>query len=159
ANSSAIAIFPAMVVGVAAVGVLLTAAFCGRRGLRSLFRRMLRWKVSWYWYIAALLIPPACVLLVLKSLQLAVSPAFAPNLFPVGLAIGIAAGFFEEIGWSGYAYPRMVRQFGPLVGAIVLGILWGIWHLPVVDSLGAATPHGSSWPEFFFAFVFLVSGL
>ncbi len=53
----------------------------------------------------------------------------------------------------------MAVRLGPLGGAVVLGVLWGIWHLPVVDSLGAASPHGPAWPEFFLAFVALVAGL
>jgi membrane protease YdiL (CAAX protease family) len=69
-----------------------------------------------------------------------------------GLAAGLIAGFFEEIGWTGFAYPRMRTRFGALGGALVLGLLWAAWHLPVVDSLGAASPHGAAWPAFFASF-------
>jgi membrane protease YdiL (CAAX protease family) len=69
------------------------------------------------------------------------------------------AGFFEEVGWSGFAYPLLRLRFGAFRGAVVLGILWGCWHLPVVDSLGAASPHGSAWPAFFLAFVAILTGL
>lgn len=44
-------------------------------------------------------------------------------------------------------------RFGPLTGAFILGVLWGIWHLPVVDALGVASPHGPAWPAFFLAFI------
>jgi hypothetical protein len=41
----------------------------------------------------------------------------------------------------------------------LLGVLWGLWHFPVADSLGAASPHGRYWPEFFGAFVLAMVAL
>ena len=58
-----------------------------------------------HWY-AVLLIPPILVLLVLQVLKRAVSPAYAPNLFLIGLVFRLRAGFPEEIGRTGYAFPR-----------------------------------------------------
>jgi membrane protease YdiL (CAAX protease family) len=110
------------------------------------------------WY-AVLLIPPVCILVVLFALKTFVSPKFAPNFFVFGIAAGVLAGFCEELGWTGFAYPRMRQRFGPFAGALVLGVLWGVWHLPVVDSLGAASPHGAAWPAFFGAFVFLLTAV
>jgi uncharacterized protein len=157
-NMTSLALFPVMVIGVALAGVASIAASQGRAGLGTLGRRMMRWKVGAKWYLA-LLIPPAAILLVLDSLRVEVSPDFAPNLLPIGLLFGIVAGFFEEIGWTGFAYPRLGVHFGPVGGSVLLGVLWGIWHLPVVDSLGTASPHGPAWPAFFAAFVALVAGL
>ena len=82
-----------------------------------------------------------------------------PKVFPVGILFGLVAGFLEELGWTGYAYPRMAQRQGPFVGALVLGLLWGLWHLPVVDSLGAAAPHGRHWLLFFGAFVMALTAL
>ena len=87
-----------------------------------------------------LLIPPAGILAVLGGLSLTVSPRFTPGFFVFGIAAGMVAGFCEELGWTGLAYPRMQARFGWLPGALLLGVLWGLWHLPVVDSLGAAAP-------------------
>jgi membrane protease YdiL (CAAX protease family) len=95
--------------------------------------------------------------LTLTALEHIWSPAFAPGFFPIGITFGLVAGFFEEIGWTGYAYPRLWQRFGAQRGALLLGFLWGVWHLPVVDSLGVASPHGPAWPVFFAAFVFLVA--
>jgi hypothetical protein len=53
----------------------------------------------------------------------------------------------------------MRERFAALGGALWLGVLWGVWHVPVVDSLGAASPHGRHWPEFFAAFVALIAAL
>lgn len=116
---------------------------------------MRRWKVPAGCYVA-LLIPPAAILLTLSALSLEVSSAYAPGFFPPGIAFGVIAGFFEEIGWTGFACPRLSTRLGATRGALLLGLLWGLWHIPVVDSLGVAAPHGSSWPWFFAAFVLLV---
>ncbi len=157
-NLASLVMFPVMVVAVGLIGVALTGVVEGRRGLRELGSRW-RWRVGLRWYAAAVLIPPAAILLVLTVLRLLLSPAFAPGFDLFGIAAGAVAGFCEEWGWTGFAYPRMAVRLGPLGGAVVLGVLWGIWHLPVVDSLGAASPHGPAWPEFFLAFVALVAGL
>jgi membrane protease YdiL (CAAX protease family) len=151
-------VFPLMVVGVAATGLALTAVTSGRAGLRELRRRMGRWRVGIIGY-AILLVPPVVILAVLLALRLLVSPAFAPGFFPLGIAFGMIAGFFEEIGWTGFAYPRMGARFGAAPAAAMLGVLWGLWHLPVVDALGAASPHGRFWLVFFAAFVALVAAV
>jgi len=99
-----------------------------------------------------LLVPPALVLTVLLCLKTFVSPAYAPNHFLPGLGFGILAGSFEEIGWMGYAFPRMRQCWSPFASGALLGVLWGTWHLPFIDFLGAATPHGAYLLPFFLAF-------
>ena len=144
-------VFPAMLLGPCISGILLTWLTDGRDGLRNLFARLRKWRVAPKWY-ALLLLPPALVLLVLLSMKSAVSTEFAPNNFYVGILFGIPAGIFEEIGWMGYAYPKMVLKWSPLKSAIVLGLLWSLWHLPAVNFLGASAPHGAYWFPFFLAF-------
>jgi membrane protease YdiL (CAAX protease family) len=141
--------FPAMLLGPSAVGILLTRIVDGSSGLRDLFSRMRRVPPRWY---AALLIPPVLVLTVLFAMKTFVSPVFAPNRFLIGIGFGFVAGFFEEIGWMGYAFPKMRRADNILAPAILLGLLWGIWHIPVIDYLGTSTPHGAYWFPFFLAF-------
>ena len=148
---SGILMFPVMLLGPVVSSILLTRAIDGTSGLRNLFSRMRRIRVPAPWY-AALLIPPATIFLVLLVLKTLVSPVFAPNRFLVGASFGVVAGFFEEIGWTGFAFPKMART-GNLLGAgIGLGVLWGCWHIPVIDFLGTATPHGAYWLPYFLAF-------
>ena len=87
------------------------------------------------------------------------SPIFAPGAFLAGIGFGIPAGFFEEIGWTGFAFPRMARIMSPLAASIALGLLWGIWHIPVIDFLGTASPHGRYLPAYFLAFVVAMTAM
>ena len=143
--------FPAMLLGPSAAGIVLTRVIDGSSGLRDLFSRMGRVRVPARWY-AALLIPPVLVLTVLYFMKTFVSPVFASNRFFIGISFGFVAGFFEEIGWMGYAFPKMRRADNALAPAILLGLLWGAWHIPVIDYLGTSTPHGGYWFPFFLAF-------
>ena len=146
-----ILMFPAMLLGPSATGILLTRLLEGPAGLRRLFSRMGKIGIPFRWY-GVLLIPPALILAILLALAKFLSPVYAPNLFLVGLAFGIPAGFLEEIGWMGFVFPKM-RQKSPALGvAIVLGLLWGLWHLPVINFLGTSVPHGAYWFPFFLAF-------
>jgi membrane protease YdiL (CAAX protease family) len=156
-SSLALVVFPIMVIGIGSIGLALTRIVSGQQGLRDL-RDQFRRPVSPAWY-TVLLIPPVAILAVLLMMNAFVSSNFAPNFFVFGIAAGLLAGFCEELGWTGFAYPRMRTRFGPLLAAIVLGVAWGLWHLPVVDSLGAASPHGSAFIAFFVAFVVLLTAV
>lgn len=148
---SGLLMFPAMLLGPSLAGLLLTRVVDGPGALGGLFSRMRRFRVSAFWY-ASLLIPPVLVLSVLLGMAKAVSPAFAPKLFLIGVLFGCPAGFFEEIGWMGYAFPKMARTRSAFRASILLGLLWGLWHLPVIDYLGVATPHGAYFVPYFVAF-------
>ena len=154
---ASLAIFPMMVVGVGVIGIALTAATEGVSGLRQLRSRLTR-RVKRRWLLV-LALPPIAIIGVLLGLQAVASRNFAPGFLVFGFAAGAFAGFFEEFGWTGFAYPRMRDRYGALGGALLLGVLWGIWHFPVVDSLGAASPHGRYWPEFFAGFVAMIAAL
>ncbi len=146
-----ILMFPAMLLGPFCIGLLLTGLQEGQTGLSSLLAGTMRLNFRARWF-AVLLIPPLLILGVLFALQRMISPAFTPNFFPLGMLFGIPAGLLEEIGWTGFAFPRIVYGRNVLASSIVLGLLWSFWHLPVVNYLGAATPHGSYWPAYFLAF-------
>jgi uncharacterized protein len=147
-----ILMFPAMLLGPSVSGIVVTWLVAGRAGVRDLFARMARWRVG-RWY-AALLIPPVLVLAVLTLLANFVSGAFAPNFFWTGVLFGIPAGLLEEIGWSGFAFPHLRTRLGGVRAALLLGVLWTVWHLPVINWLGTVTPHGRYWWPFFLAFGF-----
>ena len=146
-----ILMFPVMLLGPSLAGIALTRIADGKSGLRALFSQVFRARVPPGWY-TALLIPPLLVLAVLLFLQKFVSPVYEPNRFFIGILFAIPAGFLEEIGWTGYAFRKMHRAGDALAPSIRLGLLWSLWHLPVINYLGAATPHGGYWLQFFLAF-------
>src|SRR5258708_36571489 len=115
-----ILMFPAMLLGPSFAGIFLTRRIDGREGPRALFARMRRVGFPLRWY-AALLAPPAMVLTVLLCLKTFVSAVYEPNRFWIGVVFGLLAGFLEEIGWMGFAYPPLRRRFAVLPAAAVLG--------------------------------------
>lgn len=143
--------FPVMLLGPLLAGIAMTALTTGRLGLRDLASRMRRIRVPARWFLV-LLIPPALILSVLALFHALVSPVYTPNFFYIGLSFGVIAGFIEEIGWTGFALPAMMRTRNPFGAALLLGLLWSLWHAPVIDYLGTATPHGSYWLPYFLAF-------
>jgi CAAX protease family protein len=153
-----ILMFPAMLLGPSLSGIVLTWVVAGKTGLRDLFSSVLRARIRPRWY-GPLLIPPVLVLTILFTLKTFLSPVYTPNLFLMGVSFGVPAGLLEEIGWTGFAFPKMSSQHNPLGASISLGLLWGLWHLPVVNYLGTATPHGAYWFPFFLAFTFAMTAM
>ena len=144
-----ILMLPAMLLGPSLSGVFLTGIVAGKTSLRYLSSRLLRARVPAHWY-APLLIPPVLILTLLLALKTFLSPIYTPNFFLIGVAFGVPAGLLEEIGWTGFAYP--------LGAGILLGLLW-VWHLPMVNYLGTATPQGAYWFPFFLAFTFAMTAM
>jgi membrane protease YdiL (CAAX protease family) len=99
-------LFPLIDLGVLVTALVLTGVLDGGKGLRTLFSRLGRWRVNMLWYAVALLLPPALLLVVLTIFLTLISPVFTPKFFALGIVFGIPA-LLEEIGWTGYVYPRM----------------------------------------------------
>lgn len=133
------------------VGTTLTALLEGKDGIRALYSRMTHWRVASRWYVVALGLMPILLLAILYGLALLVSPAFAPVLSLLGLA-GIAAGYMEEIGWTGFATPRLLSRWSPLKAGLIVGLLWGLWHGLADYSIRGDTL-GTFWPITFSLFV------
>jgi len=153
-----ILMFPVMLLGPSLSGIFLTWIIAGKTGLRDLFSKLVRAGIGPRWYVP-LLLPPILVLTLLLTLKTSLSPAYTPNLFLMGVLFGVPAGLLEEIGWTGFAFPKMSSQHNPLGASIALGLLWGLWHLPVVNYLGTATPHGAYWFPFFLAFTLAMTAM
>jgi CAAX protease family protein len=137
--------------GAAAFLFAMTSVVDGRAALRELAQRMLRARVGPWWYGMAGLLFPILVVCVLGALTLWISPRYAPGFLPLGVAVGLLAGLFEEIGWTGFALPRLLVRFGALRAALTLGALWSAWHV-VADFLGSASQLMSYWLPHFAAF-------
>jgi membrane protease YdiL (CAAX protease family) len=143
----------AMVIGPSLAGIALTYTIDGRKGVEDLLARLHRWRVGLEWYAISLLTAPAALLLTLVLLSQLISPVFAPGFFALGIAYGIVAGYFEEIGWMGYAFPKMMLKYNVLTASAILGVLHGTWHF-FADYLGSIGAMGSYWlPHFLVQYV------
>jgi membrane protease YdiL (CAAX protease family) len=158
-KTSGLFMFPVMIVGVALAGMIVTAITEGKKGLRTLFSQMGAVRLSFRFYVIALFIPPLLILLTLICLAKFVSVSFAPNFFPLGFLFGIPAGLFEEIGWTGFGLRKMLLKMNERRAGIITGVVWGLWHWPVIDYLGSAWPHGNYLLPFFFSFVLLLTAM
>lgn len=152
-----ILMFPLMILGPPVAGTLLTRVVDGPPGLRELVSQLRNWRIGKRFLVV--FIPPLSILAILTILSSFVSSVFLPNFFVFGFGFGILAGFLEEIGWTGYATRKLLANHGGLASATILGLIWGLWHAPVVDFLGAAYPHGSYWVPFFLSFVGIQSAI
>lgn len=114
----------------------------GRTGYRALGARMIRWRVGWTWWAAALGLPLA-VLAAATLANVTIWGAPAPTLATIGLsaiALNFAVRFIdpldgplgEEPGWRGYALPHLQSNRSPLVSSVLLGAIVALWHLPLV---------------------------
>ncbi|NJO81791.1 MAG: CPBP family intramembrane metalloprotease [Blastochloris sp.] len=140
-------VYIAMLAGPSVAGLLLTGVVDGRAGFRVLRSHLLHWRVGVRWYAVALLTAPLVWLAILVVLSFN-SSAFLPgiitagdpvSLLLIGAATGLLVGCGEELGWTGFAVPRLRRGAGVLTSGLGVGIVWGMWHFPLfVGSAGAA---------------------
>ena len=118
------------------VAIVLVALIHGRRGVRSLLGRLVKWRVGLRWYAVVLILPllaplglGVSILLggrapTVDSSVIAVLFGFVFSIFP-GSALG------EELGWRGFALPHLQDGHSALAAALILGPIWGSWHLPL----------------------------
>jgi uncharacterized protein len=114
----------------------------GLPGLAQLGRRLIRWRVNWIWYAAAIAVPLLVhsVAVALNTATGAPAPSFAPFMpwytvplaFALGMVNPLEGRLGEEPGWRGFAQPRFQSMWSPLVSAALLGLLITGWHLPMV---------------------------
>lgn len=115
----------------------------GKGGTGRFFRSLWVWRVSPLWYAIALFLPAVGYVVVRAKAGFFVEDA-GPWLFPPGDAQRVAAMIIapigEEIGWRGFALPRLQARYSRLQAAIILGALWGLWHLMMYLMVGISTP-------------------
>lgn len=139
-----------MLIPIALLGILMTYMVDGQSGLRDLVNRLIKWRVSWRWY-TALLIFPILILVCQLSLAVLVSSEFLPTFFSTGIILGLFAGFLEEIGWTGFVYPRMKSRYTALTASLILGVVHVLWHF-AAGYLGASKAKGEFWLPYFAVF-------
>ena len=130
---------PVFLLGVfapALVALALTAQAEGRTGVTRLLARIGHWKVGARWYLVAISYF-AIIKLAAALLHRVVTDEWPPfgdtpvAMMVLGIAVSTWAQAGEEIGWRGYALPRLAQYVGLGGASLVLGFVWAVWHLPL----------------------------
>ncbi|HSE13145.1 MAG TPA: type II CAAX endopeptidase family protein [Rudaea sp.] len=123
-------------------GALIVAGLSeGWAGIKALLARLVRWRVGWGWFAAAIGIPVVTV-----ALACALNVAFGapeptaaqwaqwPDIVDKFIFAFIFVGLGEEPGWRGFALPALYRHRSPLAASLLLGAVWAVWHVPLMGS-------------------------
>ena len=122
--------------GPAIAAFVVTLAGDGRRGVRSLWSRVVRWRVGWIWYAAVLATAAFAAIPALTErgtpadefVRYSGAPAIGFVVVPYVLIVN---GFGEEIGWRGLLADELLRRTSPGVTALIVWPIWALWHLPL----------------------------
>ncbi len=125
----------------------------GRQGLRELLKPLADWRVAWRWYLYAVGVPVLLAVIAVIVHQLRpnqIDPSTVDwktaaivfvSSVPFALLAKLPLGpMAEELGWRGFALPRLQRKMSALNASLLLGLLWALWHLPAFWVPGAALP-------------------
>lgn len=139
----------AVLSGAASFGPSLSAAAIvfysvGRVEFRCWLQRCLQWRVGWRWMSLAFLLPLAVMSgVALGQLALGGTLVYSPARDHLLMAPAVFVGVFlaggplgEEFGWRGYALPALQKRYGWRVASLVIGAVWGFWHLPLFLLVG-----------------------
>jgi len=120
-------------------GIALTALVAGKTGLRDLFGRLRIWRVGTGWWAFAIFSVLVVVVVSMLANALFGLGSFEPGRIVNGLGsfvpffvmIMITGGLGEELGWRGFMLPRLQTRHNALVASLIVGILHGLWHVPM----------------------------
>ncbi len=122
---------------------LVTGLTSGKTGVSELLRRVFHWRIGATWLAVALLSPAVVYFVAGGVIQLTTGtgPALArfglssefPSLGVLGMWCfhTFTYGFGEEVGWRGFALPRLQASYSALTATLLLSVLWGVWHVPM----------------------------
>jgi uncharacterized protein len=110
----------------------------GEDAVRGLARRLWKWRVGWKWYGVALGLPVVEGLVAagiaswlgvfkLDRINLEMLRATLPGIWTVFLFAG-----GEELGWRGYALPRLLARYNAIAASLLLGMIHAVWHWPLI---------------------------
>jgi membrane protease YdiL (CAAX protease family) len=135
-------------------GVFLVWRHYGLAGLVRYARRLTMWRMPRIWWAFLVIGVPALFYLG-SALKGSISDPFPYSpwygVLPA-LAIAFFVGPIEELGWRGMALPLLQQRVAPLWASLILGVIWGVWHVPAF--LLSGTPQSSwSFAPYFIAVV------
>lgn len=141
--------------------LILTGFTTGKQGLKTLLKSVIKWRVHLVYYLFAILgILSVAILAIFVNLlfggslpevgsiaanfgfpedQAVLFLLFSPVVFLTTIFIG--GPIAEELGWRGYAQPKLQEKIGAGNAGLVIGLIWSIWHVPLFIYFPAATGH------------------
>lgn len=130
--------------------LLVTARAEGAAGVRALLRGVIEWRVAAPWYVlaASFTVIAKLTVAIIYRVAMGVWPRFGAGpwyIIPLAIAFSTPFQAGEEIGWRGYALPRLAARFGLARASLLLGAVWGCWHLPQFFIRDADTYRQSFW--------------
>ena len=138
----------AWLAGPSVASIVLTGLVHGRAGFRDLLARMTKWRVGARWYAVALLTAPLLVTAVLLALSLTSSeylPAYSPRatrlpflLFGVIGALVVRRLRGARLDRVRHIHAAQAMRYGVLATGLIVGVLWGAWHLLALCTSGEA---------------------
>ncbi len=135
---------------------VISGVFSVRRGVKNLLQGLTRWRLGAGWYIVALglwpvLVVSANALAPIFGLGAPSSP-YHPTRMPL-ISLMIKSFFWfllfggplnEEVGWRAFGLSKLQRRFSPLIASVIVGTLWGLWHVPLhLMGLAPMGPEGA----------------
>ncbi|HXF84055.1 MAG TPA: type II CAAX endopeptidase family protein [Anaerolineales bacterium] len=125
-------------IGPALAAIIVTGVVDGKAQIRNLLKALIQWQTSPGWYLVVVLGPIGLFLVahgITKIFGLsATQPAPQGDLFSLALSAFVMSLFsnpWEEVGWRGFALPHLQKRYTAWVATFIVGILWGVWHLPL----------------------------
>ena len=132
-------VLPIILLGVwtpSLMALLLTFLFMGKKAIRRFLGRFGRTNIKWYWWLVLLALPFIIHLIGRSIWELWEYGEVSLKVLPLKYWLGafipsiLIAGLGEELGWRGFALPRLQQNFSPIVATLILAVIHLLWHLP-----------------------------
>lgn len=132
--------------------LLVTGFSDGKSGIRALLRQLLIWRVGGFWAFTAIFGMAGLFFLAYQISNLLGYPAPAAPEIPMSPVIAVPALFLvsllingEEMGWRGFALPRLQARFNAFTASLILGVIWAGFHLPLFWTIGSTQAGQPMW--------------
>ncbi len=124
--------------GPALAAIIVQRAVVGKKETGRWFRSLWRWRVEWRWLGTAIILPAVLLLASQATAQVLGLPSAweSPDENKASLVVfmfvtALLSNPWEEVGWRGFATPRLQKRHTALTTSLIVGVLWALWHLPL----------------------------
>lgn len=143
-------------------GLVATWMDNGTEGLAELWQRITRWNIGGRWYLTAL-----GITLLMAGLPVALfapTGGFAPSTYAIFYVLFVfivqlfTSGLGEEPGWRGFLLPRLQARFEGEKAVWMLGLIWAVWHYPLVILRTLSMMHDVTVPQMVITIIMSLAG-